>query len=178
MNTNRQQEGGSPILTQEYLKECVTQDTSTQELTWRTRPFSHFNDDSTWMAFNTNWAGRKVKKNLILNGNKFSSKDILRLYEKGQGCEAIGNYKKRYVKLRSDSKSGYSGVTWQESNKMWVVQIGNLGTQLNLGRYKNLDEALELGKKPKISMDMFENYQRQAKPLGNFHLEKTSCARP
>lgn len=43
----------------------------------------------------------------------------------------------------SNNKSGYKGVSWHKKRGVWVVSVGFHGRQLWVGRYKNLEDAVE-----------------------------------
>ena len=45
------------------------------------------------------------------------------------------------VALKSNNTSGYRGVTWDASKKRWKAQIGVGGKVVNLGKFREKDEA-------------------------------------
>ena len=45
--------------------------------------------------------------------------------------------------LRSDNTSGHNGICWDKSRDRWTVGIGIEGKWFNLGRYVDLNDALE-----------------------------------
>lgn len=45
-------------------------------------------------------------------------------------------------KLRSDSSSGYKGVSWDKTVKKWGARIMAAGLRLNLGYYDNINNAV------------------------------------
>ncbi|EOA3027108.1 HNH endonuclease signature motif containing protein [Yersinia enterocolitica] len=47
------------------------------------------------------------------------------------------------------SASGYTGVTWCKGTEKWRVKIQFNGKHYHIGRYKNIDEAVEAYKKAK-----------------------------
>lgn len=61
----------------------------------------------------------------------------------------------RNRRVRKDSKSGVSGVTWCKRDSCWVVRISIDKKEISLGQYKDLDDAkrvrLEAEKKLKFN---------------------------
>lgn len=56
----------------------------------------------------------------------------------------IPKYKQRWnQRIRSDNKSGITGVTWDSKNKKWKSQIGHDGEVFPLGRYKDMEDAIK-----------------------------------
>lgn len=49
-------------------------------------------------------------------------------------------------KLRCDNTSGVKGVTWDKSKKRWFVRLYLAGKCYNIGRFKNLDDAIKARK--------------------------------
>ena len=45
-------------------------------------------------------------------------------------------------KVYNTNKSGVTGVSWSDSNKRWLVNIGINNKQKHLGTYKNFDDAV------------------------------------
>jgi hypothetical protein len=57
-------------------------------------------------------------------------------------CTAAENYRNKSV--RTDNKSGTPGVSW--NGKKWAVIITVSGKVMNLGRFKNIEDAITLRK--------------------------------
>lgn len=64
---------------------------------------------------------------------------------------AIGGGSSRNLKMKKRARktkdSGVKGVVWDESCQKWMAQIGIKGKKYNLGRYNNLEDAIEAREK-------------------------------
>ena len=68
----------------------------------------------------------------------------------------------RNLKTRCESKSGFTGVSWCSARKKWAVRITNNGKYIMLGRYGDLDKAIEVRKSANIKYGYHENHGRAA----------------
>lgn len=49
----------------------------------------------------------------------------------------------RYQNTRKNNTSGHKGVCWDKSRKKWLVKIRVNYLQIGLGRFSNIDDAIE-----------------------------------
>lgn len=52
--------------------------------------------------------------------------------------------------IQSNNTSGYTGVYWDKSRNKWLVSIQVNSKQINLGRYNNINEAIEVRKNAEL----------------------------
>ena len=62
--------------------------------------------------------------------------------------------------MRSDNKSGQTGVCWCKRELSWRVTININKKQKHIGMYKDLQEAIEVRKEAEIKYDFHENHGR------------------
>jgi hypothetical protein len=62
--------------------------------------------------------------------------------------------------IRSDSTSGYPGVTWQKSRGKWQAKIGFAGTRRHLGLYDTPELAFDAYRRAKAQFHEFNKEQR------------------
>ena len=66
-------------------------------------------------------------------------------YLRNGGTKSCGclrqDYKNR--KRNSNNKSGITGVSWDKKNKKWFPTIGHQNKQIYLGRFNDLEKAIE-----------------------------------
>ena len=68
------------------------------------------------------------------------------------------------VRRHCDNTSGHNGVTWDKKNKKWYAYITVNGVMHNLGRYKNVNDAVVARKKAEVKFDFHPNHG-QDRPL-------------
>lgn len=56
----------------------------------------------------------------------------------------------RNRRKRVDNKSGYTGVSWDNDSKKWIVRININKKCKNLGRFKTIEQAIEERKKAEL----------------------------
>lgn len=54
-----------------------------------------------------------------------------------------------HLRVRSDSKSGERGVSWDSTRSKWCVRLYYQGKQKHFGYFINLEEAIEIARKEK-----------------------------
>ena len=60
--------------------------------------------------------------------------------------------------LRKTNKSGFNGISWCKDTKSWRASITVNGKNINLGRYKYLDDAIIIRKEANIYHGFSENH--------------------
>jgi len=103
------------MLTQVYLKECVTYHPKTGDLVWRERPEAHFKGSNSHRLWNTNYAHKRV------------------------GCEHSSNCKVTYLRTKINSKAYMvHRLIWLHEHGVWPEEIDHVdGDGLN-NRLHNL----------------------------------------
>ena len=64
--------------------------------------------------------------------------------------------------IRRDNTSGVAGVSWDSSRGMWVAQIRGLGRNISLGRFVNIQEAIDKRKSAEVEFSYHKNHGRKA----------------
>lgn len=79
-------------------------------------------------------------------GNKHitSARHLRNGSTKSCGC-LLQDYKNRKINKRN--KSGVTGVSWDKKSKKWFVNIGYNNKTIYLGRFDELEDAIEVRKK-------------------------------
>lgn len=49
-------------------------------------------------------------------------------------------------KVRTDSSTGFPGVTWHKATGKWYARIGKDGKRIDLGCYSDIEEAIQARK--------------------------------
>jgi hypothetical protein len=74
--------------------------------------------------------------------------------------ECSSSQNKYNTKLRIDNKSGIKGVSWSKTNKKWHAYLNCDGKRLNIGFFKNIQEAKNAVKSYRIKQhDVFARHQ-------------------
>jgi hypothetical protein len=144
---------------QEYLKSVLSYDKMTGLFTWKYR-------ENVPPEVNTRWAGKLAGKitddyvSICVDGQLFGAHVLAWFYVTGEWPETVdhknlkhndnkfknlraASYGQQNVnrRIRKDNKSGHKGVRWRESRHSWQVRITINSKEINLGSYKNYDEA-------------------------------------
>jgi hypothetical protein len=173
-----------PILTQDYLKECLHYDPETGVFTWKARPREHF---KTSNAF-SRWAYRIGCRCghidspggylvISINDVSYSAHRLAFLYMEGAEPSFVDHINHirsdiRWVNLRAATlkdnqqnqslskrnTSGYSGIVFEKSRGKWKVHMRGDGKHQNIGRYKNLSDAIEARDKAREKFGYHENH--------------------
>lgn len=155
-------------LTQELLNELLRYEPATGNLYWRERDRRWFKTDRAWRAWNARFAGRAAGTPHIMGyvqiavlGQYYLAHRII--WKMVHGHDPIEVDHENHVKddnrilnlkevdhaansrnnsLYLTNKSGVPGVWWYERIKRWHVHIAVNGKRINVGYYKNKDEAV------------------------------------
>lgn len=158
-----------PILTQEYLKECLHYDPETGIFTWKERPRSHFNTERGYGVFHgknyKNPPGRVSKRGYYeigFSGERHRAHRLAWLYMTGEWPEADIDHinhnriDNRWCNLRSVNRqqnacnsrlrdqntSGFAGVSYNKRTGMWEAYVGYCGKKIKLGLHKEKQDAI------------------------------------
>ena len=67
---------------------------------------------------------------------------------------------KKNLPMRSDNKSGVTGVSWHRKANKWISQIQVKGENNYLGIFTNLEDALKARSEAEIKLDFHRNHGR------------------
>lgn len=157
---------------QQYLQECFDYDELTGNLTWKERPITHFKNNHAMQTFNTVFVGKKAGTqhstgyiNVNIANAGFRLHRVIYKLMLGTDPECvidhINNIKNdnRWCNLRDVSASDNSNNTLLYKNNIsgvkgvsicirgnttaWKSKITISGNHINLGTFKNKDEAIK-----------------------------------
>lgn len=103
-----------------------------------------------WMLTHKKWPDGQIDH---INGNRADNR-LVNLRD-----VTLGENRKNRRKP-TNNKSGHMGVFWDKSRNKWNVKIGVNGKTLQLGRFKDLDKALEVRKQAEIEYGFHANHGR------------------
>jgi len=91
---------------------------------------------------------------------KVAKKNIEKNIVEGTNLPAISR-----IELRQNNTSGATGVTWDKSRNKWKACITFQGTIYNLGRFKNIEDAVKAYQtaKEKLHGKFLEWYENEYK---------------
>lgn len=161
------------------------------DLTWRSRPRSHFSSDRQWHAWNQRYAGReagasqKSKRNTYrqvwFSGRNHKAHRICWFLHSGEwpqghldhvdGCgtnnsisnlRVVGNRENhKNMRAYASSKSGITGVNWCAANGKWHARIKVEGKNIHLGYFDCLDDARSAREAADNQHGFHENHGRR-----------------
>lgn len=100
------------------------------------------------------WHYGKIKK-----GRYVDHKDHNRLNNKKKNLRLVTHLENsKNTSIRKDNKSGMVGVSFCKSTEKWRVNINHNGKCINLGRYKYINEAIEVRKKANKRYNYHKNH--------------------
>jgi hypothetical protein len=185
------------MITQEYLKECVTYNPGTGVFVWLNRPLIHFKNIIAHRAFNSMYAGKEagsdkadgriVYRQIGIDGFRYLSHRLawLLVYGElpkqsidhidGNGLNnTIDNLRDvsrqenhRNTRLPSNSTSGVIGVHWLKKNQRWLAHITVDKNCISLGCFSTLEEAAAARKISEIEYGFHENHGRSSQEQDN-----------
>lgn len=103
-----------------------------------------------WAVYNCEWPPEQIDH---INGEKTDNR-ICNLR-----C-VTGPENQRNMKLNPRNKSGYHGVSWQNSSRKWVVRLCFQGKNIFIGKYSNLLDAAAARKAADLRIGFHENHGR------------------
>lgn len=161
-----------PLPSQSYLRDCFDYNPETGVITYKARPAVHFEGktkDAAIIALlrNARMVGKSPKPNCSgyvnvsidsvsyrahrviwklvhgydpigidhINGCK-SDNRLCNLREADQSVNAKNN------RMRSDNTSNFTGVYFDRARSKWTASIWADGRQYNLGRFRNIEDAI------------------------------------
>ncbi len=174
------------MITQEYLKECVSYDPDTGFFVWKKRPSRHFKSVRVGNAWNTRYAGtvagtdkrckRVFYRTIGIQSSPFPSHRLAWLYVTGEWPEHqidhidgdslnnqfsnlrdVPNQENcRNQRLSSNNTSGRIGVSFHKLTGKWKASIG----KNSLGYFSDKEEAVSARRAAEIEYGYHENHGR------------------
>lgn len=172
---------------QEILQQLLSYDPLTGELRWKLRPRSMFDTDRAWNTWNSNWEDKPAFTAVDRKGYRVggifdktyrASRIIFKLMtgvEPDQVDHEDGNRQnnrwnnlrnvdgftnQKNMKKPSNNTSGTIGVCWDKSKERWNARIKVNSKTIHLGRYKELNDAVNARKAAEIQYGFHPNHGR------------------
>ncbi len=169
-----------PILTQAYLKECLSYDPETGVFTWLVRPRHHFDSDAAMNVTNGKFAG-KIAGSLndsgyvVINTAAFPRRAhrLAFLYMTGKYPEYTDHINhmrtdnrwcnlrdvsmatnNKNISLRKTNTAGYPGVTWHAETRKWRARFN----KIHLGLFSLVEDAIAARKTAEIGSGFHQNH--------------------
>ncbi len=103
-----------------------------------------------WMLTHKKWPEGQIDH---INGNRADNRlENLR-------DVPLGTNRKNMKKPKNNT-SGYMGIGWDKGRNKWNVKIGVNGKTVNIGRFKELDEAIAAREQAEIEYGFHKNHGR------------------
>ena len=170
---------------QKYLKECFSYNYKTGDLTWKTRPRSHFNSNYGYNPWNRKHEGavagtitdqgymsvtvcyKRLKAHRVVwclvNGvwpnGEIDHIDGNTLNNKIENLRVVTHKENmKNQKVRVSNKSGLIGVHWSNDRCKWVSSISKSGKLKCIGRFHDKFEAICARKSAEVLYDYHDNH--------------------
>lgn len=174
----------------QVLKESVSYDPESGSFEWKKRPLHHFADARSQKSWNTKCAGKRLfqsKDDLGYCRTTIASKRIRAhtvafvimtgTHPKGEvdhingdrSDNRWGNLRdvsrgenSRNHAMRSDNKSGITGVIWHAASKKWMARISANRKTVYLGLFSDIDDALRARKAAEVELGFSNRHGQMA----------------
>ena len=174
----------------DLLRELVSYNPETGDLTWLPRRPEFFKNPRDCAGWNTKYAGKRAfttknftgylcghifKKTYMshriawaLHHGSWPDKQIdhidgVRANNKIENLRAVSaEDNQKNVKQRVDNTSGAKGVDFQKSYGLWRARIVHNKRRIDLGKFRNLDDAIAARKAAERQYGYHENHGRAA----------------
>jgi hypothetical protein len=173
-----------PILTQNFIKTCLTYNPEDGVFAWRERPREHFKTTGSWKIWNSRFKGKtagNVNKGYVqiaFYGHSFMAHRLAWLWMTGKWprgeIDHINHNRSdnRWENLRDVSSlingrnmtkkrtniSGHTGVFWHKDNKRWCAQITTNGKAKHLGVFDKIEDAIKAREKANLEHSFHANH--------------------
>lgn len=171
----------------DYLLKILRYDGTTGKLFWKTRTLELFNSPKRAASWNTKWAGKEAftsvdaygyQQGRILNKRYVAHRIIFKMVFGYDPCQVdhidgdpqnnvLSNLREvthkqngQNQKRPSRNTSGVIGVSWDSATSSWKAQIRANGKNINLGRFKNKDDAVEARQEAERQYGFHRNHGR------------------
>lgn len=174
------------ILTQKYLKECLTYFPDTGKFIWNERPRNHFKCDLSFKAFSSRYLGKECgtlnKRHkytyVRIDVNRYRIHRLAFLYMNGEMPkdqvdhinhdrqdnrwsnlrETSSKENSRNQSKRINNTSGHTGVYFDKNLNKWRAGIMIERTTVHLGQFENIEDAVRVRKSAEIKYGFHENH--------------------
>jgi hypothetical protein len=175
------------MITQEYLKECLSYDETTGNFTWIERPSHHFNSNVVKRQCNSKHAGKKAGTigtkgyiqimvgSRLYEGHRLAWLFVYGVFPQNQidhidgdrAFNAIVNLRDvthaengKNQKLKKNNTSGKTGVYWYNQTSKWLAQIGSGDKRIHLGYFDIFEDAVIAREAAEIEHGFHKNHGR------------------
>lgn len=161
------------MISQKYLKECISYCAETGEFRWLERPRYHFKKDNAWKTFNLRRKGTNAGCMnadgywvIGIDRKHYVAARLAYLYETGTIPHTIvyrdgdktnlkflnlenssREARKRSKRLAINNMSGVTGVSWHKRNERWCAYIAINKKRKTLGYYRDINDAINARKR-------------------------------
>lgn len=177
------------MLTQAHLKECLSYDPDAGIFTWLNRPESHFKTRRAFNTWNSRFSGKITgykKKEfpylvIRIGGINYKAHRLAFLFMTGSMPPSVDHingirFDNRWINLReastsenqknasmrSDNKSGVTGVQWYKKLSKWVARITSDGEKIHLGYFDDIKDAIKARKQAERKYGFHANHGRSS----------------
>jgi hypothetical protein len=172
-------------LAHKILHDLINYDPKTGVVEWRERNRKYFSRNQDWRRWNNRFSRQSVNsingtgyyrigifgKRYLLHriiwfyitgywpDNLIDHDDQNKLNNKWRNLKASTKIlNAQNIKLRERNTSGFNGVSWCKSRQNWETYITVNKKRINLGRYNELEVAIEVRKKANIKYNFNKNH--------------------
>lgn len=174
------------MITQDYLKECLTYDIDKGFFVWNERPEQHFNCLNGYKIWNKRFKGKEaghIKKTcgyrvICIDNFRYQAHRLAWLYVHGvepsdnidhinhiRTDNSIKNLRvashetnSRNASMYKSNTSGVTGVHWKKNSKKWCARFRVKGVVTNVGLFDDLNDAEKAIKKARVDAGFHMNH--------------------
>jgi hypothetical protein len=178
------------VITQNYLKECVSYNEETGIFVWNERPLSHFKSFGDQKTWNKRWAGKicgtrlkaanKFYRQMTISSKWYTLHRLAFLYVKGffpshevdhingNGEDnSFNNLREvsrlennRNLSLKKSNTTGICGVSFDKRLNKYRAYINLNYKQISLGYFDDISKAIDARKNANLIYGYHENHGR------------------
>lgn len=117
-------------------------------ISFNKRPYNFVAHRLAWLYMTGEWPENEIDH---IDGNALNNKfDNLRDVDRQEN--------QRNDSVRSDNKSGFTGVNWHKRDEIWNVNIRVSNKSIHIGYFKDKQDAIDARKKANIKYGFHKNH--------------------